>query len=112
MGLGFRHLCERLISIGPCELQARMLLGMSADEVAPLKEAPDPKPYESLLERVAWGEWLLRVQSRTQCAAPTCHDSGIGTPHCLSHRAQDADGLRCDITHALFTSSSLPFHFH
>ena len=46
-----------------------MLLGMSADEVAPLKEAPDPKPYEGLLERVAWGEWLLRVQSRTQCAA-------------------------------------------
>ena len=46
-----------------------MLLGMTADEVAPLKEAPDPKPYEALLERVAWGEWLLRVQSRTQCAA-------------------------------------------
>ena len=45
-----------------------MLLGMSADEVAPLKEAPDPKPYEGLLERVAWSEWLLRVQSRTQCA--------------------------------------------
>ena len=47
-----------------------MLLGMSADEVAPLKEAPDPKPYEGLLERVAWSEWLLRVQSRTQCAPP------------------------------------------
>ena len=53
-----------------CGRQARMLLGMSADEVAPLKEAPDPKPYEGLLERVAWSEWLLRVQSRTQCAPP------------------------------------------
>ncbi|KAK9828112.1 hypothetical protein WJX81_005736 [Elliptochloris bilobata] len=46
--------------------QARMLLGMAADEVAPLKEAPDPKPYEAMLERVAWSEWLLRVQSRSQ----------------------------------------------
>ena len=51
------------------KMQARVLLGMTADEVAPLKEAPDPEPYEALLERVAWGEWLLRVQSRTQCAA-------------------------------------------
>lgn len=51
--------------------QARVLLGKTADEVAPLKEAPDPKPYEALLERAAWGEWLLRVQSRTQCA-PFC----------------------------------------
>jgi hypothetical protein len=69
-----------------------VLLGKTADEVAPLKEAPDPKPYEALLERAAWGEWLLRVQSRTQCApsalAQRQHcgrlNSHLCPPHLLS----------------------------
>ena len=40
---------------------------MSADEIAKLKEDTNQAPFESVLKRAMWSEWLLRVQSRTQC---------------------------------------------
>ncbi|EIE20008.1 hypothetical protein COCSUDRAFT_19010 [Coccomyxa subellipsoidea C-169] len=47
--------------------QAEALLGISADEIATLKEdETNPGPYEAVLKRAQWSEWVLRVQSRTQ----------------------------------------------
>jgi hypothetical protein len=44
------------------------LLGMKADELAPLKEAADKDDLEALLKRCQFTQWLLRVQTRTRCA--------------------------------------------
>lgn len=52
-------------------VQAEALLGVSADEVAPLKQASDAAAYEEVLKRAQWSEWVLRVQSRTQCVTPS-----------------------------------------
>ena len=49
-------------------LQAVELLGMKADELAPLKEAADKDEFEALLKRCQFTQWLLRVQTRTRCA--------------------------------------------
>ncbi len=50
-----------------CTPQAEALLGISADEIATLKEdETNPGPYEAVLKRAQWSEWVLRVQSRTQ----------------------------------------------
>ena len=43
------------------------MLGLSADDIAKLKQGDDQVPYESVLKRAMWSEWLLRIQSRTQC---------------------------------------------
>ena len=40
---------------------------MSADEIALLKEGSDRAAYEAVLKHALWGDWLLRVQTRTQC---------------------------------------------
>ncbi|BDA51382.1 Replication protein A 70 kDa DNA-binding subunit B [Coccomyxa sp. Obi] len=46
--------------------QAEAMLGMSADEIAVLKEDAEPAKYEAVLKRAQWTEWVLRVQCRTQ----------------------------------------------
>ena len=48
-------------------LQAVELLGMKADDLAPLKEAADTDDLEALLKRCQFTQWLLRVQTRTRC---------------------------------------------
>ena len=47
-------------------LQAAELLGMKADELAPLKEAADKDEYEAMLKRCQFTQWVLRVQTRTR----------------------------------------------
>jgi len=47
-------------------LQAVQLLGVKADELAPLKEAADKDDLEALLKRCQFTQWVMRVQTRTR----------------------------------------------
>ena len=68
------------------------MLGMSADEIAPLKEAADRGAYEAVLRRALWADWLLRVQTRTQCVRP-CTAAQALHDWCLSlHGMPDCTG--------------------
>jgi hypothetical protein len=53
------------------------MLGMSADELAAVKDSGNQGKFEAVLKGALWAEWIMRLQSRTQCAAPTppCCDS-------------------------------------
>jgi hypothetical protein len=76
------------------------MLGMSADEIAPLREAADRGPFEGVLRRALWAAWLLRVQTRTQCASlrltpPACIHflcllQNLLCGYCACRRARDA----------------------
>ena len=43
------------------------MLGLSADEIAKMKENSNQVPFEGVLKRAMWNEWILRIQTRTQC---------------------------------------------
>ena len=47
-------------------MQAEQVLGMTADELAALKEGEGVEAYEAVLKRAQWKEWQLRVQSKSQ----------------------------------------------
>ena len=53
-------------------LQAVQLLGMKADELAPLKEAAEKDDLEALLKRCQFTQWLMRVQTRTRRVCHRC----------------------------------------
>ena len=46
--------------------KAKQVLGLSADDIAKLKHDRDQVPFESVLKRAMWSEWIVRIQSRTQ----------------------------------------------
>ena len=46
--------------------QAEAILGMKADEIAPLKEGSDPGPYTAQLRQAEFREYVLRVMTRTE----------------------------------------------
>ena len=46
--------------------QAEAILGMKADEIAPLKEGSDPGPYMAQLKQAEFREYVLRVMTRTE----------------------------------------------
>ena len=48
-----------------CE-QAEQILGMTADELAALKESDGLEAYEAVLKTAQWKEWEMRVQSKSQ----------------------------------------------
>ena len=54
-------------------MQAVQLLGLKADELAPLKEAADKDDLEALLKRCQFTQWVMRVQTRTRrvCQLPS-----------------------------------------
>ena len=52
-------------------LQAVQLLGVKADDLAPLKEAAEKDDLEALLKRCQFTQWVMRVQTRTR-RAPRC----------------------------------------
>lgn len=47
-------------------LQAEQMLGMTADELAGLKESNGTEAYEAVLKAAQWKDWQLRVQSKSQ----------------------------------------------
>lgn len=49
--------------------QAVQLLGMTADELAPLKDggADGKEALEAVFKKAQFTEWQLRVQTRTRC---------------------------------------------
>ena len=47
-------------------MQAEQVLGMTADELAALKEGSGVEAYEAVLKRAQWKEWQMRVQSKSQ----------------------------------------------
>ena len=49
-------------------MQAEQVLGMTADELAALKEDNGVEAYEAVLKGAQWKEWQMRVQSKSQCA--------------------------------------------
>ena len=49
----------------PCE-QAEQILGMTADELATVKESDGVEAYEAVLKSAQWKEWEMRVQSKSQ----------------------------------------------
>lgn len=53
-------------------LQAVQLLGMKADELAPLKDGgtEGKEALEAVFKRAQFTEWQLRVQTRTRCPKP------------------------------------------
>lgn len=46
--------------------QAEQILGMTADELAALKEGSGLEAYEAVLKKAQWKEWQFRVQSKSQ----------------------------------------------
>ena len=46
--------------------QAEAIIGMKADEIAPLKEGSDPGPYTAQLKQAEFREYVLRVMTRTE----------------------------------------------
>ena len=46
--------------------QAETILGMKADEIAPLKEGADPAPYAAQLKQSEFREYSLRIMSRAE----------------------------------------------
>ena len=46
--------------------QAEAIIGMKADEIAPLKEGSDPGPYTAQLRQAEFREYVLRVMTRTE----------------------------------------------
>lgn len=45
--------------------QAEMLLGMTADELAAVRESNDVQ-YRDVMKRVMWSEWMVKVKAQTQ----------------------------------------------
>ena len=62
-------------------MQAEQVLGMTADELAALKEGSGVEAYEAVLKQAQWKEWQMRVQSKSQCAP-------LATAHCGSSATQ------------------------
>ncbi|CAK0786712.1 hypothetical protein CVIRNUC_009926 [Coccomyxa viridis] len=54
------------LSISIFNEQAEQVLGMTADELAALKEGSGVEAYEAVLKRAQWKEWQMRVQSKSQ----------------------------------------------
>lgn len=50
-------------------MQAQDMLGMSADELAEVRERSEEE-YLAVFNNAQWSDWLLRVQSRTQYVPP------------------------------------------
>lgn len=50
-------------------MQAVQLLGMKADELAPLKDGGEggKEALEAIFKKAQFTEWQLRVQTRTRC---------------------------------------------
>ena len=48
--------------------QGKCLLDMDADDLAPLKEAAEPRQLAEVLQRAQWTEWVFRVASKCQYA--------------------------------------------
>lgn len=46
--------------------QAQELIGMTADELAAIRDSDDTQ-YQQVLKGMQWTDWLLRVQSKSQC---------------------------------------------
>lgn len=49
--------------------QAEQLLGMPADDLAPLKETEGQAEFKEVLKRAQWTQWTMRIRTQTRYGA-------------------------------------------
>ena len=87
-------------------MQAVQLLGVKADELAPLKEAADKDDLEALLKRCQFTQWVMRVQTRTRRVRRL--SSVAPLPDAKDIPSQEQDYASCDSEQNSHYASCIP----